>query len=202
MMARLLVLLVLTSPAVAQVFLNPGAGMSAYQAINKALGGTAHETPDCSHASFGPHITELGDQELHKIVFAFHLHVTPDNDRCKAYDRQRTEIKTYGPSPDYLKSFDGDTVGFAWKFRLDEHFQPSRRFTHIHQIKAGDGDEAAPVITITPRADEGEILQVLHVDSGHKTTVLESTPLASGSRAANLWVSGQRRGVFDRVDRC
>lgn len=75
----------------------------AYTELNAALGGTAYEVPDCGHGAFGPHITEDYDDELASFVFLFHAHVTPDNDRCVAFDRQRVEIKTYGPSPAYVK---------------------------------------------------------------------------------------------------
>ena len=99
---------------------------------------------------FRPHITQQFDSDLGDFAFTFYLHVTPDNDRCAAFDRQRNEIKTYGPSPDYVKGFYGDRVAFSWNFKLDATFQPSPNFTHIHQIKAGDGDAAAPILALTP----------------------------------------------------
>ena len=54
----------------------------------------APETPDCSHLSFGPHLTQAPDSVLGEYVFVFNMHVVPDNDRCSATDRQRLEIKT------------------------------------------------------------------------------------------------------------
>lgn len=122
----------------------------AYTLIRSVLGASA-ETPDCAHPEFGPHITQAMDSELGKPVFVFHMHVTPDNDRCTAFDRQRLEIKTDGGSPAYLKGFLGDTVACRWKFRLPEGFQTTSNFTHIHQLKAGDGDADMPTITL-PRA--------------------------------------------------
>src|SRR5262249_23971312 len=107
-------------------------------------------------------------------------YVTPDNDRCVAFDRQRNEIKTYGPSPAYLKGFLGDTVAFRWWFKLDGGFQPSPNFTHIHQIKAGDGpDSGAPIITLTPRAGNPDRLEIIHVDSAGRSMIVASTPLGA-----------------------
>ena len=156
----------------AQVYLCADGVSDTYALINSVLGGTAEEVPDCSHPDFGPHINQAFDAELATYTFVFSIHVTPDNDRCVALDRQRNEIKTYGPSPAYLKGFYGDTVTFRWRFRLAEGFQPSPSFTHIHQIKAGDGDATAPILTLTPRRSTPDRLQLIHVDSaGHSTTV-------------------------------
>jgi len=145
----------------AQTFLIAEAEPDAYAQIQKALDAPA-ETPDCSHPDFGPHITLETDSVLEKPVFVFHSHVTPDNDRCSAFDRQRIEIKTYGPSPAYVKGFLGDSVTLRWRFQLPEGFQSSKNFTHIHQIKAGDGDDASPLITLTPRKGNPDVLQLIH----------------------------------------
>jgi hypothetical protein len=168
------------TPAVrAQTYLSADGQTDTYSLIDRTLGGTAEETPDCSHPAFGRHITQTFDSDLGEPVFVFHIHVTPDNDRCVAIDRQRNEIKTYGPSPPYLKGFYGDTVTFRWRFRLDDGFQPSPSFTHIHQIKAGDGPDAgAPIITLTPRTGSPESLQLIHVDSVGVTRVVARTDLA------------------------
>lgn len=166
-----------------------------YELIDSVLGGTAEEVPDCSHPAFGRHIAELWDSTLHCYVFAFYIHVTPDNDRCVAFDRQRNEIKTYGPSPDSLKGFLGDTVTHEWKFRLDPGFQPSPSFTHIHQIKAGDGDDDAPIITLTPRFGHPDKMQVIHTGASSATslgTVL-SVPLAP---FLGHWVKAEEHIIY------
>jgi hypothetical protein len=130
---------------------------------------------------------------LAAYVFAFWIHVTPDNDRCINFDRQRNEIKTYGPSPAYLKGFLGDTVSFQWAFRLDDGFQPSPSFTHIHQIKAGDGDADLPTITITTRSGTPDYLQIIHVDSSHVTTTIARADLAPFK---GTWVSAQEQITY------
>ena len=146
------------------------------------------ETPDCSHLSFGPHLTQTPDSTLGSYVFVFNMHVVPDNDRCSATDRQRLEIKSEGhsnPTPyqDYIVGHLGDTVTFRWRFMLPAGFQPSYSFTHDHQIKAFDGDDSAPIITLTPRYATPNMLQLLLVDSTlasppGETITLTQVPLA------------------------
>ncbi len=151
-----------------------------YGLLNRKLGGTAYEVPDCGHPV--PHITEEFDSGLNKNVFAFFAHVSLDDDRCGATDRQRTEIKTYGSSPSAGKAFNGDEMTFKWKFKLDGAFQPSSGFTHIHQIKAGDGtNEDSPLITITPRYGSPDKMEIIHTGNTTATTLgkVKAVDLAS-----------------------
>ncbi|WP_026063147.1 heparin lyase I family protein [Pedobacter arcticus] len=155
-----------------------------YTLINKYFGGTGDviETPDCAHSPGAPHITQIYDELLKKYVFAFQIHVSPDNDRClPATDRQRNEIKTYDKSPDSLLASLNETVRYSWKFKLDKDFKPSPNFTHIHQIKALDGDDDLPLITFTARyKSSGNKLEVIHT-GGTGTTSLKyiaSVPLS------------------------
>jgi hypothetical protein len=169
--------IVLTTPNLhSQTILTADGQTVAYTRIKNVLGASP-ETPDCSHPQFGPHITQVVDPDLQKYIFDFNIHVTPDNDRCVNFDRQRLEIKTEGSSPDYVKGFLNDTVTFRWKFKLAPGFQPSTSFTHIHQIKAFDGDAGAPIITLTPRKGSPNTLQLIHIDSTGTTTFLTSTDL-------------------------
>lgn len=153
------------------VTLDANGPRNTYQLLSNVPGGTAHEVPDCRDASFGPHITDDFDTELNKNVFAFFAHVTPDDDLCEAIDRQRTEIKTYGPSPASTKAFNGDKMLFKWKFKLAAGFRPSSSFTHIHQIKAGDGtNDGSPLITITPRYGNPNKLEIIHTGNTSAST--------------------------------
>jgi len=125
-----------------------------YQLITDVLAPNYNpiEAPDCSHTGFGEHIEEVWDSTLGKYVFAFHLHVNEDDDRCINLDRQRNEIKSYDKSPDDLLGVIGETVVYKWKFKLPLGFQPSGSFTHIHQTKAVGGSESShPQITLTVR---------------------------------------------------
>jgi hypothetical protein len=180
----------------AQVTLRADGPGNTYELINSALGGTAEEVPDCSHPDFGRHITEEFDNVLGKYVFVFYIHVTPDNDRCTALDRQRNEIKTYDPSPAYVKGFYGDTCSFRWKFKLDAGFQPSPNFTHIHQIKAGDGTDAdSPIMTITPRSASPERIEIIYTaPTGSNGSGTKAT--ANLSSFKGQWVEAFERVLY------
>ena len=103
------------------------------------------EVPDCGHMV--EHITEEQDAELGRPVFVFELHVDEDDDRCMATDRQRAEIRARAED---IVAAEGETVHYAWKFKLDADFQGSPNFTHIFQIKS---NEDPPIMTLTPRVD-------------------------------------------------
>jgi hypothetical protein len=168
-----------------------------YELINSVFGGDACEDPDCAHPSFGRHIREEFDAALNKNVFVFTLHVTPDDDRCNgATDRQRNEIKTYGPSADSLKGQLNETVTYRWKFRIDAAMQPSPGFTHIHQIKAGDGtNDGSPLITLTPRAGSPEKLELIHTGNTTAST-LGKVKTADLSLFKGVWVEATEKVVY------
>jgi hypothetical protein len=165
-----------------------------YTLINSVLGGTAEETPDCSHPAFGPHITQSFDNTLNKYVFDFWIHVTPDNDRCINFDRQRNEIKTYGPSPAAVKAFLGDTMDFRWQFQLGAGFQPSPSFTHVHQVKAGDGNADAPMITISAYSGSPDVLRINHWNDAGVETILANTDLTPFK---GTWVEADEHVYFN-----
>ena len=97
-------------------------------------------------------ITQVFDQTLRQYVFRFHIHRDQDDDRCLKFDRQRTEIKVYSGSPESLKAAPNEVHTYHWKFKLNSTFQPSRHFTHLHQIKAVGGPEASmPLVTLSVR---------------------------------------------------
>uniref|UniRef100_UPI0040474C2F T9SS type A sorting domain-containing protein n=1 Tax=Mariniflexile sp. TaxID=1979402 RepID=UPI0040474C2F len=138
----------------AQVILNADGPGNTYELINSILapGFDVIEAPDCSHTAFGRHIDEIFDADLNTNVFRFQIHVTPDNDRCINVDRQRNEIKVYDKSPNNLKGIEEESVVYKWKFKLDEFFQSSSNFTHIHQLKSVGGlYEETPMYTLTTR---------------------------------------------------
>jgi hypothetical protein len=141
-----------------------------YELINSVLapGATAIETADQTpgglHTAFGRHIAEVFDTDLNKNVFEFYAHVTPDNDVTGGLDRQRVEMKTYAASPNNLKGILGETVVYKWRMKIPIGFQPSSSFTHIHQIKAVDGDESSPIFTLTPRKKSpNNTMQLIYV---------------------------------------
>lgn len=90
------------------------------------------------HLAGAPHINEVYDALLKKWVFAFYMHKDTDKDPTDILktDRQRNEIKVDGGSPSTMQMYLGDTQTTRWKFKLDVAFQPTTKFTHLHQIKA------------------------------------------------------------------
>ncbi|MFD0861593.1 T9SS type A sorting domain-containing protein [Sungkyunkwania multivorans] len=158
----------------AQVTLDADGAGNTYELINSVLapGYDAVEVPDCGHTTFGRHIEETFDATLNTDVFRFIAHVTPDNDRCINFDRQRVEIKTYNQSPDNLKAVQGETVVYTWKFKIDANFQPSSSFTHIHQIKSVGGPYASiPMITLTLRKASPDRLELRYTPTNSQTTI-------------------------------
>ena len=178
----------------AQIVLEADATSNAYTVINNVLapGAIAVETPDQtsggsalgSHPTFGRHIQMVYDVELGKYVFQFLIHVNSvlDNDVSTGdLDRQRVEMKTYASSPANLKGTVGENITYKWRFRLPIGFQPSSNFTHIHQVKAVDGDDSSPLFTITPRyKSSGNVLELIYVkDSTTSNFYCASVPLSS-----------------------
>lgn len=147
-----------------------------YLLLHEGLGGTPQETPDCAHSSFGPHITQTYDAELKRDVFAFHLHLDEDNDRCLHHDRQRNEIKTNIRSGEGRIGRRGETHTYQWKFKLDRDFQPSRYWSHIFQIKPAHGQSNA-LFTFSPQANENGLELRLRHDDGKGMRNLYVMPL-------------------------
>ncbi len=151
-----------------------------YELITSVLapGENPIETPDCNHTEFGPHIDEVFDADLNANVFRFIIHTDPDNDRCINFDRQRNEIKTYDQSPDNLLGVENETVVYKWKFKLQDGFQSSPNFTHIHQLKSVGGDFASmPMYTLTTRKSSPDRLELRYAETDSQVT-LKQTDLA------------------------
>ena len=151
-------------------------------ARGRALESPGFKKGNCDNHSNAnqPHITEVFDQELNKYVFKFVIHKNEDNDRCKKFDRQRNEIKSYRSSPDSLKGTKGETVEYIWKFKLDKNFKPSKHFTHIHQLKSVDEQpKSKPIITLTPRkGKEGsDQLELWYANGPQKGTLFKKVDL-------------------------
>ena len=170
-------ILFISQSVIAQTLLSADGTTETYSLINSVLANPNRdviEVPDCNHNDFGKHITQDFDNQLNKNVFLFHIHVTPDNDRCKAgvNDRQRNEIKTYGDSPENLIARNGETVQYKWKFRLSDTFKPSASFTHIHQIKSVEGPYASiPMISFTLRKSNPDKLELRYTATANQETI-------------------------------
>jgi len=160
----------------AQLIINADGAGDTYELLTSKLapGYNPIEVPDCGHTNFGRHIDEIFDDELNKNVFRFFIHTAEDDDRCINFDRQRNEIKTYDKSPDSLLAVEAEIVRYKWKFKLDEEFQSSPKFTHIHQLKAVGGPEASmPLITLTTRKSNPDELELRHAEALSAETLHE-----------------------------
>lgn len=172
----LLILPIITN---AQITLTANGQGNTYNLITTVLapGYNPIETPDCGHTSFGNHIDEVWDSAFGGYVFKFHIHVSPDNDRCINFDRQRNEIKTYDKSPSNLKGTLDEIVEYSWKFKLNSGFQSSPNFTHIHQLKSVGGSlESMPMYTLTTRKSNPDRLELRYAETNAQVT-LKHTPL-------------------------
>ena len=166
--------------------------------------GRALESPgikkgDCDnhYNAAQPHITEVFDVELNKYVFKFVIHVKEDNDRCKKFDRQRNEIKSYRSSPDSLKGIKGETVKYSWKFKLDKNFKPSKNFTHIHQLKSvGEQPKSKPIITLTTRKGNPDQLELCYSNGPQKGIVLKKIDL---DLLRGQWVQVTETVTYDTI---
>lgn len=176
----LMILVLVIECNYAQTLLDADGVSDTYDLINSVLapGYNVIEAPgttvgECdNHSAFGEHITQVFDDSLDLYVFAFHIHVDEDNDRCKNFDRQRCEIKTYDKSPDSLLGVLGETIEYKWKFRLDEGFQASSSFTHIHQLKSvGSPDDGMPLITLTARKGTPDKLELRYAATTTQSTI-------------------------------
>lgn len=191
--------LALTSlTANAQVTLNADGpdGVGTYELISSVLTPGipfgAIEAPDAIHPGFGRHIAEVFDTELNKNVFEFYSHVSttpPDNEPVAGKtDRQRVEIKSYAPSPDNLKGVIGETLQYKWRFKVPAGFKPTTSFTHIHQVKAVDGDDDDPLFTLTLRklSNGGTRLELIYDKDAAAATIKYMSP--NMSLFEGVWV--------------
>ena len=178
--AILIIVLSLNVLCYSQVTLDANGAGNTYEEITAVLapGFDPVEEPDCNHTSFGRHIDEVFDTDLNTNVFRFFMHKTPDNDRCINFDRQRNEIKTYDKSPDNLLGVEDEIVQYKWKFKIDDDFQVSQSFTHVHQLKSVGGSLASmPMYTVTLRKSSPDRLELRYAETDSQVT-LKQTDLA------------------------
>lgn len=172
----IVLLLIIHQQIISQVVLNADGPGNTYELITSVLapGYNPIDVPDCNHNAFGRHIDEIFDADLNSNVFRFFMHVSPDNDRCLNFDRQRNEIKSYDKSPDNLLGIEGEIVAYKWKFKLDANFQGSSSFTHLHQLKSVGGSLASmPMYTLTARKASPDRLELRYAETNTQITLLQ-----------------------------
>lgn len=135
----------------------------------------------------GIHCEVVEDKTLNQYVFKFNNHANADvadGDRGKYEDRQRNEMKSRTGDGRYHMNGNWDEwQRLEWKFKIPKDFRPSGSFTHIHQLKAQEGNNGSPLITITPRANSNgsnRRVQVIHTGDTNETTlktIIDNLPL-------------------------
>ncbi len=145
----------------------------------RSLGWDYSEHPNISRNDHydGTHCSVVYDEEIGQYAYDFMVHAGQDidYDRGRAgSDRQRNEMKTQ-TSRNWLHlngNWD-EWQRLEWKFRIPKGFQPSSRFCHIHQLKAQEGNNGAPLITISTRSDDdgsNKRVQVIHTGDCREST--------------------------------
>ena len=134
----------------------------------------------------GIHCLNVYDETLKQHVFKFMIHVNPflDGDRGKLEDRQRNEMKSQTSDSWYKMNGNWDERQWLeWKFKIPKGFRPSTSFCHIHQLKAQEGNNGAPIITITLRGNNdgtNRRVQIIHtgdIFSTNKGTIVDNIPM-------------------------
>lgn len=143
----------------------------------------------------GIHIEVVKDETLGYNVFKFNIHASADadgnilvldGDRGKREDRQRNEMKSRtGDGKHDVNGNWAEEQKLEWKFKIPKGFRPTKNFTHIHQLKAQEGNNGSPIITISLRADDNKgknsRVQVIHtgdVKESNKGTIIDNLSLA------------------------
>lgn len=145
-----------------------------------------HPNSSTKDHNTGVHCENVWDNTLKQYVFKFTCHAEADldGDRGSLSDRQRNEMKTQTSSTWYKLNGNYDEWQvLEWKFMVPKGFRPSTSFCHIHQLKAQEGNNGAPLITITPRGNNNGTnrrMQVIHTgdkSSTNKGTIVDNVPL-------------------------
>ena len=162
-----------------------------YNAIHqymRRLGWDYSEHPNSSLKDHhtGVHAEVVYDDVLKQYVFKFTNHAGEflDGDRGSLKDRQRNEMKSQtSPAWQKLNGNWDEWQQLKWKFKIPKGFRPSTSFCHIHQLKALEGNNGAPLITITPRCDAdgtNRRMQVIHTGDTRASTkgvLIDNIPL-------------------------
>ncbi|MGJ8679007.1 heparin lyase I family protein [Paraglaciecola sp.] len=138
----------------------PNKGLSAYELIKNFGGKRSIESPDLypqNHPDV-PHIYEETDDKVgHHFVFLLHRDLDKDRDKyVKFSDRQRNEIKAYDKSIKALKGYEGETLTYRWKFKLENNMSLSKNFSHFFQLKSVDDGVGMPIFTFSGRSYKGQ----------------------------------------------
>lgn len=170
-------------------------GQTVDQLFAAEFGPRPIEHQECRNLNANQRIKEVNDGQLNRPVFEFIMRLNEDVD-CSTSNtsRQRLEVKTYNSSPESVKGREGEWHTYQWKFKLQDGFTPSFKFTHIFQMKAVGGDEKSPILTLTPRKGSPNKLEVVYNNAGsNDRTVAE----ANLSAFDGTWVTAYIRTKYN-----
>jgi hypothetical protein len=175
----------------------PEHGATAYELIKKFAGRKSIESPDLypdNHPGI-KHIYEETDDILgHHFVFLLHRDIDRDRDKyIKFSDRQRNEIKAYSGSEDRLKAFEGDTLTYRWKFKLEPDMSMSKNFSHFFQLKSVDDGIGMPILTVSARSYKGEKWLALSHAAIKKATILDKT---TWDKVSGVWLEAECKVTY------
>jgi len=126
----------------------------------------------------GVHGDVVWDEQLQKYVFEIYSHCNEnviDGDRGSRKDRMRCEMKSQtGKDRFHMNGNWDEWQLIRWKFRIPKGYRPTSSFCHIFQYKAQEGNNGAPLITITLRGDNdgtNRRVQLIHTGDTRATSV-------------------------------
>lgn len=167
-------------------------GLTAYQLIQNFAGKKSIESPDLYPANHPneKHIYEETDNIVgHHFVFLLHRDIDKDRDKyIKFDDRQRNEIKAYSGSKPSLKGYQGETMTYRWKFKLESELSLSKNFSHFFQLKSVDDGIGMPIFTISARTYRDKNWLALSHAPITKATILDKTLWAEVS---DVWLEAE-----------
>ncbi|MEP1382194.1 MAG: hypothetical protein ABJK64_00215 [Paraglaciecola sp.] len=167
-------------------------GLTAYELIQNFGGKRSIESPDLypdNHTS-EKHIYEDSDNIVgNHFVFVLHRYLDKDRDKyIKFADRQRNEIKAYSGSKVSLKGFEGETMTYRWKFKLEAEMSLSKNFSHFFQLKSVDDGIGMPILTISARNYRGDRWLALSHAPIKKAVILDKT---LWPEVADVWLEAE-----------
>lgn len=167
----------------------PDQGLSAYELIQNFGGRKSIESPDLYAANHPAikHIFEDTDNTVgHHFVFLLHRDIDKDRDKyVKFADRQRNEIKAYSGSHSRLKAYEGETLTYRWKFKLDPEMSLSKNFSHFFQLKSVDDGIGMPILTISGVNYKGDRWLGISHAAIEKSSILVKKPW---SEVSGVWL--------------
>jgi hypothetical protein len=142
-----------------------------------------------------PHIYEETDDIVgHHFVFLLHRDIDKDRDKYKKFsDRQRNEIKAYSGSKDKLKGFEGESLSYKWKFKLEPDMSLSNNFSHFFQLKSVDDGIGIPIFTFSARAYRGDKWFAISHAAVEKSAILDKI---LWDEISGVWLEAEVKATF------